>query len=316
MKRIIFGIGILLFFGTLVFAEEKQAGGEEQAEKIDEVTAAEIADILQEINQNLQKITGDFDMDKRRKDDGPAPDFGFGGAPYWPVRILFDMDKMNGYVRGIGSYEAFPEVIVPFRDGGGGTWRWMFNKYAQMGMNYFGAGFSSRGQQHHAQPTSDLATNYPVYGVITVDENGDKLDDYYTYASYSFFYWSMLFQGKLPLHKRFNLVAGAQIGFGSEAFAITRNDRTTGPLSGALGIMNGDSNWERSYLVTGGWLGAQINVDNKNIFKLGLDVGFDYNIPFEKNWSPTAGTHVAEAAPPYNFNAMNLWITFGPQFHF
>lgn len=149
-----------------------------------------------------------------------------------------------------------------------------------------------------------------------MDENGDSLDDYYTYASYNYFYWSFLFQGKVPLHERFNLLAGAQVGFGSEFFAVSRNDRTTGPLAGALGIMNGDSNWERGFLVTGGWLGAQLNVDDKNVFKLGLDVGFDYNIPYDKNWKPTAGTHVAEAAPPADFNAMNLWITFGPQFHF
>ena len=300
MKRII-GLltGFIMLTGAaFIFAQED--GGEDE----EQVSAAEIVTILEEINQKLER----FDGKKWDGEDKRAPDEGFGGGSYWPVRIFFGMDTMNTYVQGLGSYAPFPKVSIPFRDGGGGTWRISFNKYFQIGWNYWGGGYSSLGQQNHQDPaTSPNAAN------ITVDEDGDGLDDYYSYASYDYFYWSFLAMGKIPVHKLINIVAGAQAGIGGEAFDIYRNERSV--VESALTILNGDSNWSRMLFVPGGWVGVQFNMDKKNIFKLGLDVGFEYPIPLE-TWQPGPGTHTEEPVPPEDFSAFNLNVGLNMQFHF
>jgi len=53
----------------------------------------------------------------------------------------------------------------------------------------------------------------------------------------------------------------------------------------------------------------------KHVFRMGLDIGVNYHIPLN-TWTPGAGVRKDEASPPKNFNAMNLWISFGPQFNF
>ncbi len=152
-----------------------------------------------------------------------------------PVRIYFGMDTMNSYVQSLGTYHPFSMVSIPFADGGGGARRISFNKYFQIGANFWGGGFSSLGQQYHQDPvTSSTLAN------ITVDEDGDGLDDYY-----SCFYWPFLAKGKIPLHKRTNLVFGGQFGIGEESFGISRNQRKSFFLGGALGVLHGDSDWSR-----------------------------------------------------------------------
>lgn len=322
-KLIISAAGLFLILsGTVLFAQDGSQGesisssnnsaNEETAEQdvegenAEEVSFAELATILEEINHKMGVLTGE----RRRKDDGPAPDEGFGGGSYWPVRIYFGMDTMNSYVQSLGTYEPFPMISVPFADGGGGTWRISFNKYFQIGANFWGGGFSSLGQQYHQDPVTS-----PTLANITVDEDGDGLDDYYSYASYSYFYWSFLAMGKLPLHRRINLVFGGQIGIGEELFGISRNQRKSSLLGGALGVMHGDSDWSRMLFIPGAWTGIQLNVDKKNIFKLGLDVGFDYPVPMQ-SWMPESGVHTEESAPPESFNSMNLNIGLNMQFHF
>ncbi len=292
-KFLSFFLAALFLTGTgFVFSREQNG----------DIDSSEIVTILEEINEKLEKMQ----PRKELRDDWKAPDKGFGGTMYFPVRINFDIQKMNDYVAGLGSYDPFPIVFIPLVDSGGGTWRISFSKYFQIGINYWGGGFSHLGQQNH-QTDTNLAN-------ITIDENGDGLDDYYTYASYGYFYWSFLGMGKLPVAKILNLVLGGQIGLGSESFGIDRNERTAFPLAG-LGISSGSSDWERRFMVAGGWLGVQLNLDKRNIVKLGLDVGFDYFVPFY-NWKPSPGIHVQESSPPNDFNAMNLWISVGPQFHF
>jgi hypothetical protein len=276
-------------------AEEKEGKSEENGE----VSSAEIATILEEINQKMDKITREPKMDKE-----PAPDEGFGGGSYWPVRIFFGMDKMNSYLVSLGTYPKFPMVSIPMMDGGGGTWRISFNKNFQIGVNYWAGGFSSLGQQNH--------TTTAGYTPVTEDEDSDGYDDYYTYANYSLFYWSFLGMGKLPVTERINWVFGAQTGLGRESFGISRNERT---ITDTLGVTNDDVDWSRMLFIPGAWTGVQFEVGNMNIFKLGLDVGFDYPIPMGV-WEPGAGTHVQESSPPADFNGMNLWTGINMQFHF
>ena len=297
MKRItgLIAVFIMCTGAAFVFAQDESGDSEE------EMSAAEIVTILEEINQKLER----FDGKKWQDEDKRAPDEGFGGGSYWPVRIFFGMDTMNTYVQGLGSYTAFPKVSIPFRDGGGGTWRISFNKNFQIGINYWGGGYSSLGQQSH-QTAADLAN-------VTIDEDGDGLDDYYSYASYNYFFWSFLFMGKIHVHEMVSIVAGAHAGLGQEFFDIARNERNF--LQTTLSILNGDPNWSRMLFVPGGWVGVQLNPDKKNFFKIGLDVGFDYQVPLEK-WQPGAGTHTLESAPPEDFSAFNLNVGLNMQFHF
>lgn len=299
MKKLILAVlavvCILPFITGALLAEENKGTSDDNGA----VSSAEIATILEEINQKMEKITRGPKMDK-----SPAPDEGFGGGSFWPVRIFFGMDKMNAYVTGLGTYPQFPMVSIPMMDGGGGTWRVSFNKSFQVGVNYWAGGFSSLGQQTHTTGGS--------YSPVTADEDGDGFDDYYTYAHYSLYYWSFLGMGKLSVSKRINWVFGAQTGLGRESFGISRNERTLGTT---LGISNDDVDWSRMLFIPGAWTGVQFEVGDMNIFKLGLDVGFDYPIPVS-SWEPGAGTHVQEAAPPADFNGMNLWSGINMQFHF
>lgn len=236
-----------------------------------------------------------------------APDTGFGGAPYYTVRYFPGMEEMSDYITSLGNFEGLSPVMYPFVNGGGGTWRLAFSRGFQIGFDYFGMGQTRLGFLNHR--TGAEAAN------DTVDENGDGLDDYYSYASYGYNMFAILAQGKLPLAgDRFFAVGGARVGLGSEAANVSRTRRTV--VSSTLDIIAGSSDWTRGLFLLGGFAGVQLNLDpERNVFKLGLDVGFDYHVPMGE-WMPATGVHRTASAPPQGFSGMNVWAFLGPQFHF
>ncbi len=295
MKKALACVVVLLFAAALTgFAQESTD------------KSSDILSVLEDINQKLEKMAP-----KERAEHAGAPDAGFGGGPFMAFRILPDMPKMNAYIGSLGNYGAFNMVLFPFVDGGGGTWRWVVNKNFQLGMDFYGYGQSTLGY-----------LNYPSPSGTTVDNTGpsgtpDGYDDYYSYASYGFNVWSFVAQGKIELAENLlYAVGGVKAGFGGEDVSISRNRRTVWENALNLNIDTGSTSWSRNLFVTGGYLGLQLRLDGKlNVFKLGLDAGFDYHVPLSA-WAPSTGVHVREAAPPADFNSMNFWVSFGPQFHY
>lgn len=262
----------------------------------------EVLSQLEEINEKLDMLTDRDDEETER-----APDTGFGGAPYYTVRYFLDVDTLNDYVTDLGSYSAFSPVMYPFVNGGGGTWRVAFSRTLQVGFDFFGMGQQRLGFLDHR--TDALSAN------DTEDENGDGLDDYYSYASYGYSMFAFLVQGKQSLAgDRLYAVFGARTGFGGETMNVSRNRRTV--VTGTLDIISGSSDWTRALFLLGAYGGMQLNVDpDSNVLKIGLDVGFDYHMPMD-DWMPATGVHRTVDAPPAAFNGMNVWLFLGPQFHF
>lgn len=287
----------LLVGGVSVFAQEEK--------RDDGTQLGDVVVQLEEINKKLDAIWGD-----EWKTREGAPDKGFGGAPFFAIRYFPLMGLMNGYIGSLGNFtstEPLHAWMFPFVDGGGGTWRMVASKNFQVGMDYFGYGQSRLGYMNHQ---SD-----PMMANSTVDENGDGLDDYYSYASYGYFMWTFLGQGKVELvPELFYATFGGKFGFGSEDVYIAANSRNV--LETALGIYPNATSWSRPLFMVGGYAGLQVRLDGKrNVVKLGLSTGFDYHIPMD-DWMPEAGVHRTDAAPPAAFNSMNWWISFGPEFHF
>jgi hypothetical protein len=257
---------------------------------------SEMLEVLEEINEKLDKLLPDYERDDFK------PYEGGGGGPFLPVMIMFGMGKMNDYLSSIGDFEDYSTLLYPFTNGGGGTCRYSFNKHFQIGMEVYGYGISQYG--------------FLKGGVEIVDPiPSDGFDDYYSYADYGFFVFAFLAQYKVELVKDFVYFnMGGKLGIGGENFTVTRNSRQV--TAGAIQALIENTGWSRTLLSTGPYIGMQLDLDKeKHVFKMGLDVGFNYNIPLN-TWTPGAGVHKDEAAPPKTFNAMNLWINFGPQFHF
>lgn len=230
----------------------------------------------------------------------------FGGSPYFTVRFLPGVDALDDYLASVGDYEALGSLLYPFVDGGGGTWRLRLSRTLQMGIDYYGAGYTSLGFLTHE--TDPEAAN------DTVDEDGDGLDDYYSYASYGFSFVAGLLATEVPLGSR-SLAATftGRAGLGSEGFSIERNPRTV--LETGLEIVAGSSDWTRRLALFGGSVGIAWRPNPRGPFSLGLDVGFDYYLPMG-DWRPAPGVHRATVAPPADFNAMNAWLFVGPRFNY
>jgi hypothetical protein len=259
---------------------------------------SEMLEVLEEINEKLDKLIPDYEREDLK------PYEGGGGGPFLPVMILFDMDTMNDYLDSIGDFENYSTLFYPFTNGGGGTCRYSFNKHVQIGMECYGYGISKYGFLNDS-------------GVEIVDDDGDNFDDYYSYVDYGFFVFAFLAQYKIELVKDlFFFYVGGKLGIGSEHFTVSRNRRQVSNLAATIQAAIENTGWSRTLLSTGPYVGMQFDLDKEDhVFKLGLDVGFNYKIPLN-TWSPGAGVHQDEANPPKTFNAMNLWISFGPQFNF
>jgi hypothetical protein len=199
--------------------------------------------------------------------------------------------------------------MYPLANGGGGTCRYLINKNLQFGFEGYGYGQSTYGYLNMQSGPFTFQTN---------DEDTDGFDDYITYVDYGFAALNCLVQLNLELVENlFNFYSGAKVGFAEEGITITRSQRSI--LTASLEILSGNPSWSRSLLITGGYAGAQIELDRgKNVFKLGIEGGFDYHLPLteDRKWIPAAGMHKSEIEPPRNFNSMNAWFYVGPQFHY
>lgn len=291
-------ISALIIFTLLALGLNAQEGAPGESQDRPETVI-----LLERIAAKLDKVYPESEPTRG------APDFGFGGSSFWAVRFVGGMEQMSDFVQSQGSYDRMTSVMAPFANGGGGTWRWVFSRNFQIGANYYGYGDSQLGFKKHnasAQGPQD-----------TVDANTDGLDDYYSYASYGFSAWTFLAQGRIPVVERLlALQVGTQVGFGNDSFTISRNDRQSNMALTGLGIMTGDVGWDRSFLVTGAWLGVDLQLDGDlNVFRLGLQAGYDLHTPMS-SWNPGVGVHRLESAPPADFRSSNFWIHFGPQFHY
>ena len=187
----------------------------------DEVSTVDILAVLEEINEKLER---EAPVSSRS-----APDSGFGGGPFWPLRYLPGVADLNAYFEQLGSYEAMSEFFIPLKDGGGGTWRWSVDGSLQFGMEYAGFGQDVLGFARHAVD--------PLGPRDTVDEDGDGYDDYHSYAGYGQRYFAGIAQYKWALAPSLYLQTGIRAGLGFESLRYGMNRRQV--LTDRLGITAG-----------------------------------------------------------------------------
>jgi len=291
MKRLVL-IGLtLLLAGVPAMAQD----GEE------DLSNADVIAVLEEINEKMDRIAPGV------REEDPVD---FGGGPYFTGRYLLDMDGMSAYADDLGDYgSGFRDYMVPFRDGGGGTWRWTGQGNLSAGLEYYGAGQSILGQRNHLD-----SAEQPNRANVTVDENDDGLDDYYTYANYGYSSFNALVRYVFDVGESLFIGVGAKAGMGGESFSISQNDRSV--LGDTFQIQSGVLSWSRPLATVGGFGGIQWRPKGRDgIFGMILDVGFDYHHPIS-DWSPEAGVHVEDQAPPEGFTPMNAWVTIGPSFNY
>jgi hypothetical protein len=292
MKRIFFIILIVFFLPLLAFTEEE---GEFKEEEVDD---ADILAVLEEINEKLERLPDRF---QKRKHDDPFK--GVGGSLFYPTRIFFDMDDLNSYINRVGGYEDFKKVLVPFKDGWGGTFRLSFNKNWQIGTEVYFYGLSSNGLMNS---TADPGV---------VDNDGDGKDDFYSYAEYNLGVINLIGQGKVELVKeRLFFFGGIKAGFGKQTIDFTRNPSENN-FGGNLSAFFGDASWKQFIMPVGGFVGLQFYLGTEKRFSIGLDTGFEYYIPIT-DWKPGTGVHKDFPAPPDDFNPMNMYIALGGRLHY
>ena len=270
---------------------------EDGAAEGDEVSTADVLEVLEEINRKL-------DHDERMSDR--ASDKGFGGGPFFPLRYMPGAAGLNDYFKKLGQYAAMSEFFIPFVNGGGGTWRWSVDGSLQFGMEYSGLGQEAGGYAWH-----DDDPNGPG---DTVDADGDGKDDYYSYVGYAQRYFAGIAQYKWKLAPSVYLQTGIKTGLGWEALRYGLNRRQV--LSEALGVDSGANSWSRTSLLGSAYAGLQIALDgDRNVVKLALEVGADGHYPISE-WRPGSGVHKGVPAPPATLQAHNFWVALGPQFHY
>jgi hypothetical protein len=265
----------------------------------------------------LVPLVGFAGEEKEDQDDYEkeyTPGFGPGGGPFLAVRFFLEIDELNGYLDDIGSFSGerqFGSFLFPFVNGGGGTWRFSISEKFQVGFVGYGYGLSTYGYLHHTEDTEG-ADN-------TIDENDDDLDDYISYVDYGFGAWNFLMQYKIELiPTSLYLEIGGVAGLGIEGITVSRNQRTVLDAL-PVQILTGNSDWERTFLNVGGFLGVQIPFKGTaGIVSLGIESGFNYHINFieDGKWTPGVGIHRTEKSPPKDFNSMNIWFNVGPQFNY
>jgi len=227
---------------------------------------------------------------------------GFGGGWRPSFIYLFEMGELSTYTASRGSYGAFSALLMPFVDGNGGTWRWTFSPSFQLGFDLWGGGLSSRGFRKAGERE-------------VVDKDADGYDDYYSYATYGIGGTDFLAQWTTPIvQDAFYLGLGARAGLLSESFRIEENRRTV--LESTLSALGGAGAWNRTSLDAGAYATLQFQPSVKaRWFKLSLSAGFDYPM-LVGAWSPAAGVHKDEVAPPADFRAMRAWAGLGLAFIF
>ena len=264
----------------------------------DGVSTVDILAVLEEINEKLDR---EAPVSSRR-----APDSGFGGGPFWPLRYLPGVADLNAYFEQLGSYEAMSEFFIPLKDGGGGTWRWSVDGSLQFGMEYAGFGQDVLGFARHAVD--------PLGPRDTVDEDGDGYDDYHSYAGYGQRYFAGIAQYKWALAPSLYLQTGIRAGLGFESLRYGMNRRQV--LTDRLGITAGANSWTRTSLLGGAYAGLQIGLDgDRNVLKLGIEAGVNGHYALEE-WRPETGVHKRIPVPPADVQAHNFWVWIGPQFHY
>ena len=278
----------------------------------------EILDVLEEINEKLERLAPDEDQEWGEWDEGQGSGRGFGGGPFLAVRWIVEMDELNGYLKDIGSFHEdrlFRAFLFPFVDGGGGTWRVSLSDRMQFGIASYGYGQETWGYLNHTEDTKG-ADN-------TVDEDGDGYDDYVSYVEWGFGGANFLLEYRMPLSPQsIYLEIGGVFGMGGEGLTIERSPRQVSSIMEnllAVQVLTGQSDWSRMYFTVGGFTGLQIAFPKtKGIVKLGLEAGIDYHIPMDSGgkWTPGVGIHRKEKAPPADFNSMNVWFHIGPQFNY
>lgn len=311
MYRVLFVL--VLTLGVLAVAPAQDENDEDERDEQDEAVLADVIAELEEMNDRLWRMLGE-DEDYEGF-EGRAPDVGGGGGQFFPVRFFIDMPRLNTYVDSLGSFpgdpavagsDTYPLAMFPFVNSGGGTWRWSASRNFQIGMDFWNGGFSTLGFVDHN--TDPLGPN------DTADENGDGLDDYYSYANYGMGYWSVLASGKVePVEEVLFLTGTARVGLGGETFSVERNRRDV--VTSTLSIVTGSAAWNRALLQLGAAVGVQVALDDANVVRLGLEGGFDYYVPISP-WMPGTGIHRTTAAPPADWNPMNAWVRIGPQFRY
>ena len=285
MKKMI-GLMILGVIGSLVTAQETSKD-------------TTLADVV----KALERIEAQLDKEGRVRWRGDMSDVAFGGGPLYPVRYFLNKEELQKYFDLGGNYESVPQVLFPFVNGGGGTWRWTFNNNLSIGLMYYGFGFATLGFLKH-----DTDPNGPN---VTVDENGDGWDDYFSFAEYGITVFSFPISYRVPFEGvPLGVFAGAQLGLGVESAGFTRSPRNV--LAATLGIQLDALSWRRMVVASGVWAGLEIG---KGVVKLALEGGLDYYIPLGE-WTPASGMHRLDAKPTKDINPVNAWFTIGPHFNY
>lgn len=304
MKRILLLLLIVLVGG---FAVADEHGEDAERMEDEDVILADVVEQLENINDRLSRITGEDDEEYEMR----APDVGGGGSQFYPFRYFLEMGTLNSYLAGVGAFTrddgtaGYSEFMFPMLDSGGGTWRWSFSRNFQVGFDFWSGGYTNLGQLTH-QTAANAAND-------TVDEDGDGLDDYYSYANWGLGMGSLVVAGKLePVEDVLFLTGAARVGMAGESFTVERSRRDV--LETTVAIVTGDVEWSRSLLQLGGALGVQIALDDANVVRLGIEGGFDYFVPIG-DWKPSAGVHTATTTPP-DWNPMNAWVRIGPHFRY
>lgn len=262
--------------------------------KDDEVTLADVVVALEKINAQLAD-------EQDETVSVPYEPHGFGGGPRFELRYMVDMADMNAYADQRGDYEDFGSIMYPFVNSGSGTWRWVISPALQIGWDAWGGGFSGLGQKNAAETGA-------------VDADTDGLDDFYSYASYGVSANDFVIQWKTPLVKdALYLGFGGRVGVLSESFSIDQNERSV--TEAVVSALAGTGSWSRASLDTGAYATLQFQPDpEQRWFRLSLTAGFDYPA-VAGDWTPSAGVHVSEAAPPAGYSGMNAWLGFGFDFN-
>jgi hypothetical protein len=294
----------MIWAGAGLGAQENEENGNTEGSSDQEaVTDADVVAVLEDINQKLERIAPAM-RDRERKGQ-------FGGGPYFTTRFFLDMPTLNDYSTDLGDYGEFSRVAAPFVNGGGGTWRFGTKGAWQWGLDYWGLGFSEKGFRNHQEGAEEPN--------VTIDENDDGLDDFYSYAGWGLSVFGPLVQYKNSFAEMFFFTAGGKAGFGSEGFSISQNQRTVlrdFAESFGLAAQATEYSWERPLFMTGAYVGLQWKPKGEEgIFGMALNAGFDYFVPMS-DWQPAVGVHRTDEAPPEDYNPMSAYVMVGPTFNY
>lgn len=265
------------------------------AEEESDISHVDIIEILDDINQKLDKLS-------RRPENQLADKLDFGIIP-GTFRIFPDITPLNNYADSYGDYDRYLPVFFPFYNGIEFFLDFKAYPFLSFGIDYCTYRASTIGIMTN-MTVMDAAIASDAEYVSDID--ADARNDYFGGLAYYFQSVDITAQGHYELNDFLTFNGGIRLGFGEEIIAIQNSG--TSVFTGFFALGERETSWQRLFILTGALAGIKMDF---GVFDFFVEGGFDYHWSL-KGWNPSPGINQYDPAPPDYFNSMNFRLRLGP----